>query len=80
MKKHKYSQKKSNKMIRYDALEEYMTPEMLRTPLHELALSIRYVFKCPESGLLINHCQHSQASPAWLCRPVPLQMHGASPH
>ena len=42
MEQRKDSQKKSNEIIRYDALEEYMTPEMLRTPLHELALSIRY--------------------------------------
>lgn len=26
---------------RYDRLEEHLTPEMFRTPLHELALSIK---------------------------------------
>ena len=26
---------------RYDSLDEHMTPEMFRTPLHEVALSIK---------------------------------------
>ena len=28
-------------IIRYEKLDEHMTPEMFRTPLHELALSIK---------------------------------------
>jgi ATP-dependent RNA helicase A len=27
--------------MRFDSLDENMTPEMLRTPLHEIALSIK---------------------------------------
>ena len=32
---------KDNACIRYEKLDEHMTPEMFRTPLHELALSIK---------------------------------------
>ena len=72
---HRDNKEKSIEITRYDALEEYMTPEMLRTPLHELALSIRYL-NVPNP----DHFQNSQASPPWLCWSVPLEVHGAAPH
>jgi ATP-dependent RNA helicase A len=40
---------------RYDALDEHMTPEMQRTPLHELALSIK-LLRLGSVGQFLSKC------------------------
>lgn len=42
---------------RFDKLEEHLTPEMFRTPLHELALSIKVRFKFIESSIFTVMCK-----------------------
>jgi ATP-dependent RNA helicase A len=40
---------------RYDRLDEHMTPEMFRTPLHELALSIK-LLRLGSVGQFLSKC------------------------